>query len=101
MYFFEVGENNEDPWIFLAKHKNGFFVYFFASCSYSGFNSQGGGELRYSKNKEKIWKYALDEYTRYKIKLDLYKKLNLHWPGDKMKKILSDTKCEKSFSEEN
>lgn len=64
VYFAQEGENDEESWIFIAHHSDGIYVYFTASCDYTGFDCQGGGEVYYSTNLETFWNYCLDTHAR-------------------------------------
>ncbi len=66
-YFYQVGENDEERWIFFVRHQNGYYIFFEAGCDYTGFDCQGGGSITYSKNFYSIWKMGLDEFTRKEI----------------------------------
>ena len=59
VYFLQEGENDEEQWIFLAKHKSGNYVYFSASCDYTGFDCQGGGEIIIDTNIKDLWQLGI------------------------------------------
>lgn len=66
IYYVQEGINDGEPWIFLVQHENGFFIYFKASCDYSGF---GCGEIIYDNDWSIMWNYGLDAFMRYKLLL--------------------------------
>ena len=43
--YYREGENEEEPWLIIGKFKSNEYFYFIASCDYTGFDCQGGGEL--------------------------------------------------------
>lgn len=65
IFFFQRGQNDEEAWIFIAKRKDGLYIYFNASCDYTGFDCRGGGVLMYTYSGfEKFWTLFLDSYGR-------------------------------------
>lgn len=68
VYYFQEGENDEAAWIFFAKHSNGFYVFFEASCDYSGFDCQGGGSIVYSKDPRRMYWQGLTDCVRGRVK---------------------------------
>lgn len=67
IYFYQEGENDERAWIFLAKHKSGYYVYFCASCDYTGFDCQGGGEIIIDKSLSDLWRLGVPTSMRETI----------------------------------
>ena len=67
VYLAKPGHNDEEPWIFLIKHQNGYYIYFNASCDFTGFDCQGGGEIKYSKDGKQMWNFGLNEITREEL----------------------------------
>ena len=63
IYYYQEGENEFQEWIIIFK-SNDKYVYFKASCDYTGFDCQGGGDISFSTNKNKFWNYCLDQYAR-------------------------------------
>ena len=43
IYFFQIGKNDELPWIFFGQNEDNLLVYFEADCDFTGFDCQGGG----------------------------------------------------------
>jgi hypothetical protein len=81
IYYYQEGENNWKEWIIACKNKDNVYVYFRASCDYTGFDCQGGGDVSYSKDRNTFWNYCLDQFGRnlilaengIKIKIDIPK----------------------------
>jgi hypothetical protein len=48
-YFIQIGENDGKSWNILTKINNN-YIYFTASCDYTGFDCRGGGSFGYSTN---------------------------------------------------
>lgn len=69
VYHFQIGENDEDDWQFVVKHKNGYYVTFDACCDYTGFDCQGGGVITYSATWDNFWKFGLTEELRHTVSL--------------------------------
>jgi len=60
VYYYQYGENDGNDWILIGKIDD-FYIVFEASCDYTGFDCQGGGEFNYSKNWKNLWnKYTSD-----------------------------------------
>jgi hypothetical protein len=66
--FAQVGENDEEPWIYLVKHKDGYYVCFDAWCDYTGFDCRGVVKITYSRNRENMIQFGLDEQAREVMK---------------------------------
>lgn len=64
IYYYQEGANEWKEWIIIFKHKNGYYAYFRASCDYTGFECQGGGQVSFSKNRNKFWNFGLDQIGR-------------------------------------
>lgn len=64
VFFFQQGENDGPPWIFLVKHLNGYYVYFSAWCDYTGFECQGGKTIEYSRSWQRMWNLGLTDEVR-------------------------------------
>jgi len=45
VFFHQYGCNDEDAWIFIIKRPDNIYVYFTASCDYTGFDCRGGGDI--------------------------------------------------------
>lgn len=71
VYFNQVGHHDEDAWIFIIKRPDDIFMYFRASCDYTGFECRGGGIIRYSKNWKTFWEMCLDTIGRSYLKPSL------------------------------
>jgi hypothetical protein len=70
IFFIHYGENDEYPWVYLAEHNKGYYVYFFAACDYTGFDCQGGGDIIYSYDPILLWSHGLTGAMRCKIMLE-------------------------------
>lgn len=66
-YFARVGENDGEHWTFLVRHTNGYYVYFDASCDYTGFDCQGGGSIVYSRDSQQMWALGLTQEMRLEL----------------------------------
>lgn len=66
VYWFQVGENDEDAWMLLCKCGE-YWIYFEANCDYIGFDCQGGGIIEYSTDFERMWNMGLDNTVRRMI----------------------------------
>jgi hypothetical protein len=65
VYFHQIGECDEDAWIFIIKRPDNVYLYFSASCDYTGFDCRGGGDLFYIKDDwSAFWKKCLDNSGR-------------------------------------
>lgn len=64
VYYRQVGENDGDDWVFIIQRKDGVYVYFKASCDYTGFDCQGGGNVSYSREWSIFWDMCLDTNGR-------------------------------------
>ena len=64
IYYYQAGENDGDDWIMICQNKKGVYIYFRASCDYTGFDCQGGGEISYSSNEQIFWNHCLDNFGR-------------------------------------
>ncbi len=62
--YIQTGLNDERPWIYLVKHKDGYYVYFDAWCDYTGFSCRGYVGLTYSKNRDAIINFGPSQKTR-------------------------------------
>jgi len=65
--YVQLGENDEKPWIYLVKHKDGYYVLFDAWCDYTGFDCRGSLSLNYSKDRERMFQFGLGERIRKDI----------------------------------
>ena len=75
VYFHQVGEYDEEAWVFIIKRPDNIYVYFTASCDYTGFDCRGGGDIFYIKDDWPLfWNKCLDNsgrnhlYTTNKIR---------------------------------
>ncbi len=78
-YWIQEGENDGEAWQCLCKLKNGCYVFYSASCDYTGFDCQGGMIMFISKNKERVFYECMDARSRElcikeKLLLDFTKK---------------------------
>ena len=62
--FYQVGENDEKDWILIAKRKDRKFLFFKAGCDYTGFDCQGGGEVKCSASWDHFWNFCLSSHER-------------------------------------
>jgi hypothetical protein len=65
-YWIHEGENDEEPWMCLCKLTNDCYVFYSASCDYTGFDCQGGMKMIISKDKERLFNMGLT-YRQRKI----------------------------------
>ena len=63
-YWVHQGEKDEEEWHMLCRLKNGCYVYYTASCDYTGFDCQGHMKLFISKNCSRILYEAMSETSR-------------------------------------
>ncbi len=63
-YWIHEGENDEEPWMCLCKLSNDCYVFYSASCDYTGFDCQGGMEMIISKDKERLFTMGLTDKQR-------------------------------------
>ena len=63
-YWVHEGMNDEEPWYCLAKLDNGAFIFYTASCDYTGFDCQGGMGLTIASSLEKLVAYEMTEQQR-------------------------------------
>lgn len=63
VYFMQEGQCDGEPWFILAKVK-GFYIYFEASCDYTGFDCRGGGTFGYSNDWKTVWNMYCTNYFR-------------------------------------
>jgi hypothetical protein len=66
--YVQLGQNDEQPWVYLVKHKDGYYVCFDAWCDYTGFSCRGVVKITYSRNRENMLQFGLDEKMRDSIK---------------------------------
>lgn len=64
VYHFRPGANDEESWEFVVRHQNGYYIWFDASCDYTGFDCQGCGTIVYSNDPNSFWNLGLDNYMR-------------------------------------
>lgn len=64
VYFCQKGENEGNAWIFIIQREDGVYVYFNASCDYTGFDCQGAGIVYYSSDWNVFWNMCLDTNGR-------------------------------------
>lgn len=63
-YWIQEGENDGKSWLCLCRLKNGCYVFYSASCDYTGFDCQGGMIMFISNSKERIFYECMDKITR-------------------------------------
>lgn len=69
VFYCRGGWNDGDPWVFMIKRPDDIYVYFNASCDYTGFDCRGGGNIYYtSGNFSTFWNYCLDTHSRTLLK---------------------------------
>jgi len=64
VYYYQEGEGDSDEWVIVCKNKDDIYIYFRASCDYTGFDCQGGGMVSFSKDKNNFWNLGLDNFGR-------------------------------------
>jgi hypothetical protein len=64
LYYYQLGSNDENDWIIICKTINDFYVYFIASCSYTGFDAYGEGSFCYNINWKQFWDVSLSAAAR-------------------------------------
>lgn len=67
VYFSQVGRNDGEDWIFIIKRPDGIYVYFRASCDYTGFDCRGGGIISYARDWKTFWNMCLDTLGRSRL----------------------------------
>lgn len=70
VYYYQEGENDGESWTFLVRHTNGYYIFFDASCDYTGFDCQGGGSITYSLDGQKMWELGLTDEFRKKLAIN-------------------------------
>lgn len=68
VYFNQVGQCDEEAWIFIIKRPDDIYMYFNASCDYTGFDCRGGGIVRYARSWNTFWEMCLDTHGRSHLK---------------------------------
>ena len=63
-YWIHEGENDEEDWMCLCKLNNDCYVFYSASCDYTGFDCQGGMEMIISKDINKLFNSGMCEKNR-------------------------------------
>ena len=66
VYWIQEGYNDGDDWKCLCKLTNAYYVYYTASCDYTGFDCQGDMRLQITKNPVKLFDF-LKEHEREAI----------------------------------
>lgn len=61
-YWTHEGENDVETWYCLCKLTNGTYVFYTASCDYTGFDCQGGMDIWSSYDPAVLIQYAMGEY---------------------------------------
>lgn len=69
-YWIQEGMNDEEEWRCLCKLENGYYVYYTASCDYTGFDCDGGMDMYIASTREGIFQGALTEDDRRTIVRD-------------------------------
>lgn len=68
IYYLQQGENDGDTWFIVAKSK-GYYIYFEASCCYTGFDVIGGGSFCFNKDWKTFWNMCTTNESRMMILL--------------------------------
>jgi hypothetical protein len=63
-YWIREGENDGDSWELMCKLDNDCYVFYSASCDYTGFDCQGGMKAYISKDKNAIFYMGMNEEER-------------------------------------
>jgi hypothetical protein len=63
-YWIHEGQNDEEPWMCLCKISNGCFVFYSASCDYTGFDCQGGMEMIISRDPKSLFYMGMTDKQR-------------------------------------
>jgi hypothetical protein len=63
-YWIREGENDGDAWELLCKLDNDCYVFYSASCDYTGFDCQGGMKAYISKDKNTLFYMGMSEEER-------------------------------------
>lgn len=50
VFYYRLGVRDDEEWILICQLKNGYYMYFRASCDYTGFVCQGGGNIACSSS---------------------------------------------------
>ena len=91
IYYYQEGQNDFKEWIVAFQTKDGIYVYFRASCDYTGFDCQGGGDISFTKDRDIFWNFCLDQFGRnlileqsgIKMKIEIGGSLNKYWKKHK------------------
>ena len=67
VYYQEPGRNDGEAWVFLVLTTRGYYIYFEASCDFTGFDCKGGVKIIYSKDPEKMWNFGLTDSMREEL----------------------------------
>jgi hypothetical protein len=70
VFFYNEGEKDGNSWIIVGKMINGDYFSFEASCDFTGFSCQGGGELVFAPSSESLRAHGLPIEVPENISLD-------------------------------
>lgn len=70
VYFYRVGEHDSDSWIIIGQSDT-YYIYFEASCDYTGFDCRGGGDFYYHTDWTYLWNMCITDCCR-KLMLKYY-----------------------------
>lgn len=70
-YWIHEGINDEEEWYCLCRLNNGFYIFYTASCDYTGFDCQGNMRMYISANAIRLFYHGLTEHERSKCITDL------------------------------
>ncbi|CAH6420633.1 Hypothetical protein HVR_LOCUS1242 [uncultured virus] len=79
VYYMQEGEGDGDSWIICAKVDK-LYIYFEASCDYTGFDCRGGGTFAYSTNWNELWnKHMTQEFRNLLSSKNNYPSFKLNY----------------------
>lgn len=64
VFYYQKGKNDEESWVLFAKKTDNSYIFFMASCDYTGFDCQGGGCVITSSDFHEIWNFGLTSFVR-------------------------------------
>lgn len=63
VYYYQIGSNAGDDWVVFGRVENK-YVYFKASCDFTGFDCAGGGSYNYHTDWVTLWNMYVDDRER-------------------------------------
>lgn len=70
LWYYQQGENDGDPWEFVVLHESGVYIFYEASCDYTGFDCQGWMGITISKDPVNFWNFGIDQRLANRIDRD-------------------------------